>query len=342
MIAVDYRHSGRAIFPAQIEDVKTAIRWVKHIADAYRIDGKRLGLWGASSGGHLAALAALTGDDRFTGDDALYREHSSAVQAVVEGYGPIDFLQMDAHRPPPGTHSEDPDSLLLPRLDMRSEDPDSYESLLLGAPIATCPQRVREANPATYASGRRAAVPHHARPVRYHGRAAPERAPLRRAGRTWQRRDARARRGTRARLLQPQRSRRSRRTTDDHRPGRVHAAAHALWSRRRSLRPSRPSSGGRWTLFRRKLGGRMRRAIPAASPRADARHLCPNTCRFSLIASLCVVSGILLGGQAPPPGGAPATPPAAAAGRPGRARRRARRADCHGRRFQRRSRRWRG
>ena len=99
MIAIDYRHSGRAIFPAQIEDVKTAIRWVRRIAAEYGLDASRIGLWGASSGGHLAALAALTGDDRFTPDDALYREHSSAVQAVVEGYGPIDFLQMDAHRP---------------------------------------------------------------------------------------------------------------------------------------------------------------------------------------------------------------------------------------------------
>ncbi len=151
MIAIDYRHSGRATFPAQIEDVKTAIRWVRSIAAGYHIDASRIGLWGASSGGHLAALAGLTGDDRFTPDDAPCREHSSAIQAVVDGYGPIDFLQMDAHRPPPGTRSADPDSLLLPRLDMRSEDADSYESLLLGAPIATCPQRVREANPVTYA-----------------------------------------------------------------------------------------------------------------------------------------------------------------------------------------------
>ena len=150
MVAIDYRLSGRATFPAQIEDVKTAIRWVKSVASEYRIDAKRIGLWGASSGGHLASLAALTGDDRFTPADAPWREHSSAVQAVVDGYGPIDFLQMDAHRPAPGTRSEDPDSLLLPRLDMRSEDADSYESLLMGAPIATCPQRVREASPLTY------------------------------------------------------------------------------------------------------------------------------------------------------------------------------------------------
>ena len=152
MVAVDYRLSGRATFPAQIEDVKTAIRWVRSVGAEYGLDTGRVGLWGASSGGHLAALAALTGGDRFTPADAPYREQSSAVQGVVDGYGPIDFLQMDAHRPAPGTRSEDPESLILPRLDMRSEDADSYESLLLGAPIATCPERVREANPATYAS----------------------------------------------------------------------------------------------------------------------------------------------------------------------------------------------
>jgi acetyl esterase/lipase len=150
MVAVDYRLSGRAIFPAQIEDVKTAIRWVRTNASRWRIDASRIGLWGASSGGHLAALAGLTGDERFTPPGAPYRGCSSAVQAVVDGYGPIDFLQLDAHRLPPGTRSEDPESLLLPRLDMRSEDADSYESLLLGAPIATCPDRVREANPLTY------------------------------------------------------------------------------------------------------------------------------------------------------------------------------------------------
>ena len=150
MAAVDYRLSGRATFPAQIEDVKTAIRWVRSIADEYSLDAGRIGLWGASSGGHLAALAGLTGDGLFTPAGAPYRDRSSAVQAVVDGYGPIDFLQMDAHRPPPGTRSADPENLVLPRLDMRSADPDSYESLLLGAPILTCPDRVREASPLAY------------------------------------------------------------------------------------------------------------------------------------------------------------------------------------------------
>lgn len=150
MVAVDYRLSGRATFPAQIEDLKTAIRWVRSIAADYGLDPGRIGLWGASSGGHLAALAGLTCDELFTSAGAPYRNRSSVVQAVVDGYGPIDFLQMDAHRPPPGTRSDDPANLVLPRLDMRSEDADSYESLLLGAPIATCPERVREASPLTY------------------------------------------------------------------------------------------------------------------------------------------------------------------------------------------------
>jgi acetyl esterase/lipase len=150
MVAIDYRLSGRATFPAQIEDVKTAIRWVRSIAADYHLDSSRIGVWGASSGGHLAALAGLTGDALFTPADAPYRDRSGAVQAVVAGYGPIDFLQLDAHRPPPGTRSDDPENLALPRPGMRSVDADSYESLLLGAPIATCPERVREASPLTY------------------------------------------------------------------------------------------------------------------------------------------------------------------------------------------------
>ncbi|MBO0881173.1 MAG: alpha/beta hydrolase, partial [Mycobacterium sp.] len=60
--AVDYRLSGDAPFPAQIHDVKAAIRWLRANAEAYQIDPDRIGIWGHSAGGHLAALAALTGD----------------------------------------------------------------------------------------------------------------------------------------------------------------------------------------------------------------------------------------------------------------------------------------
>lgn len=153
MVAIDYRLSRAAVFPAQIEDVRTAVRWLRSVAPAYGIDGRRIGLWGASAGGHLAALAALAPADCFRPPHARYPEHDHAIQAVAIGYAPIDFLQLDAHRPPPGTRSEDPESLLLPGPDVRSADADSYESLLLGAPIETCPDRVRAANPIAYPAG---------------------------------------------------------------------------------------------------------------------------------------------------------------------------------------------
>lgn len=150
MAAVDYRLSHHAHFPAQIEDVKTAIRWLRSIAPAHGIDPGRIGLLGSSAGGHLAALAALTNDDAFTAPHAPYVEQSSAVQAAVIGYAPTDFLQIDAHRPADGVVSDDPETLLLPRGMTRSADAGSFESMLLGAPIDSCPDKVRAANPLTY------------------------------------------------------------------------------------------------------------------------------------------------------------------------------------------------
>ncbi|MGH9370010.1 MAG: alpha/beta hydrolase fold domain-containing protein [Vicinamibacterales bacterium] len=152
MAAVDYRLSDQATFPAQIDDLKTAIRWVRSVAKTYGLDSARVGLLGSSAGGHLSALAGLAPCEMFEPADALYLEHSSSVQAVVDGYGPTDFLQIDSHRPPDDVVSDDPETVLLPRGMTRSAAPDSFESLLLGAPIETCPDRVGEANPITYAA----------------------------------------------------------------------------------------------------------------------------------------------------------------------------------------------
>ena len=149
MVSIDYRLSEEATFPAQIHDVKAAIRWVRAIADRYGLDREHIGLWGSSSGGHLAALAATTGSGILEGEHIEYAEQSSEVQAVVNGYGPTDFLQQDAHRDPLGRPSDDPESIQLPA-GKRSSDADSLESLLLGAPIATRPDLVRLANPLTY------------------------------------------------------------------------------------------------------------------------------------------------------------------------------------------------
>lgn len=149
MVSIDYRLSDENIFPAQIHDVKTAIRWVKSIAGQYGLDGNKIGLWGSSAGGHLAALAAVAENIEFEEENPLYPEMTSEVQAVMIGYGPIDFLQLDEQREWYGIDEDDPESVQIPK-DKKTSDPDSFESLFLGLPILECPERVKEANPMTY------------------------------------------------------------------------------------------------------------------------------------------------------------------------------------------------
>ncbi|MFS0778133.1 alpha/beta hydrolase [Neobacillus sp. 3P2-tot-E-2] len=149
MASIEYRLSGEATFPAQIYDVKAAVRWLRSSANEFGLDSDHIGLWGSSAGGHLAALAGTTGEGILENLELGCAEFSSDVQAVVDGYGPTDFLQMDAY-----THNEiavsiDPESDLLqpPR---QHEDKDSPESQLLGAPIQSVPDLVKKANPISY------------------------------------------------------------------------------------------------------------------------------------------------------------------------------------------------
>ncbi|WP_419307615.1 alpha/beta hydrolase fold domain-containing protein [Chromohalobacter israelensis] len=149
MASIDYRLSGVAPFPAAVEDVKTAIRWLKSVADEYGFDGERLGLWGSSAGAHLATLSVSAGPDRFRGEQHRYAGYSERVKAIVAGYGPTDFLRQDAYRDPTGKPSDDPESIQMPP-GKRSADADSMESSFLGAPIEQVPERVATANPARY------------------------------------------------------------------------------------------------------------------------------------------------------------------------------------------------
>ena len=147
MASIEYRLSGEAIFPSQIHDVKAAIRWLRSVAHEYDLDSAKIGLWGSSAGGHLAALAGTTGFGRLEGLESGNPHFSSDVQAVVDGYGPTDFLQMeDCSWDVP---SDDPETNRLNPV-QRHTDPDSPESRLLGAPILTVPDLVRDANPITY------------------------------------------------------------------------------------------------------------------------------------------------------------------------------------------------
>lgn len=149
MVSIDYTLSGEATFPAPIYDVKAAIRWVRHHAEQYGFDTAHIGLWGSSAGAHLGSLVALAGATALEAPQAEYGEQSVEVQAVVDGYGPTDFLQMDAHRKPLPPEEEDPESVRLPP-DKRTADADSFESLFIGAPIGDRPDLVQMANPVTY------------------------------------------------------------------------------------------------------------------------------------------------------------------------------------------------
>ena len=137
--SINYRLSGEAIFPAQIYDVKAAIRWLRANAAQYNLDATRFGAWGPSAGGHLASLAGTSNDVAdLEGTLGGNLQYSSRVQAVVDWYGVIDFLQQDVLLAQNGCPNPNHNS------------PDSPESRLIGCAIQTCPEAVRRANPMTY------------------------------------------------------------------------------------------------------------------------------------------------------------------------------------------------
>ncbi len=96
LASINYRLSQEAKFPAQIEDCKAAIRFLRANAKKYNLDPDHFGVWGASAGGHLVALLGTTGGVKELEGDGPNKEESSAVQAVVDWFGPTDMLQMKA------------------------------------------------------------------------------------------------------------------------------------------------------------------------------------------------------------------------------------------------------
>jgi acetyl esterase/lipase len=105
--SIDYRLSQDAKFPAQIEDCKAAIRWLRIHATEYRIDEDRIVAWGGSAGGHLASLLGTAGEvpEWEEGIPSV----SSRVQAVIDWYGRADLTRV-ATDP---TWANSPSALLL-------------------------------------------------------------------------------------------------------------------------------------------------------------------------------------------------------------------------------------
>ena len=142
LASIEYRFSPEAVFPAQIYDVKAALRWLRAHARPYRLDPHRFAVWGASAGGHLAALAGTSAGVADLEDLTMGNaDYPSDVQVVVDWFGPTDLLRMNAQWP----------SFCRP---YDNDAPSSCPSLLVGAPLRTVPERVKRANPLTYVSPR--------------------------------------------------------------------------------------------------------------------------------------------------------------------------------------------
>jgi acetyl esterase/lipase len=89
--SVEYRFSDKALFPAQIEDCQAAVRFLRANAKKYHIDPDRIGVWGASAGGHLVALLGTAGGAGAFPKIGEGRDQSDRAQAVIDIFGPADF-----------------------------------------------------------------------------------------------------------------------------------------------------------------------------------------------------------------------------------------------------------
>ena len=142
VIALNYRLSWEATFPALVQDVKAAVRWVRGNAKWYYLDPERIAAWGGSAGGYLSTMLGVSaGIPELEDLSQGYPEQPSHVQAVVDWFGPTNFLKMDEQLAA---------SNLAPLEGMEHSGEDSPESWLLGGKITEIPEKVKAANPETY------------------------------------------------------------------------------------------------------------------------------------------------------------------------------------------------
>jgi len=143
VVSINYRLSGEAIFPAAVNDCKAAIRFIKANAQQYNINPEKIAVWGDSAGGNLASMVGTTGNvDTLNGDNTENLSFSSEVQAVVDWFGPLDFLKMDDQFLASG---------ITPVFGKTSSE-SSPESSYIGELITNNPELTQSANPATYIS----------------------------------------------------------------------------------------------------------------------------------------------------------------------------------------------
>jgi len=136
-VSANYRYSSQAKFPAQLEDCKSAVRWMRANSAEYGIDPDRIGVCGDSAGGHLACLLGVTGNTRHF-DVGLNLTRRSDVQAVGAWYPPTDFLVWEEHFKECGFSDETAASV--------------FECIppLLGSSISSAPKNAKLASPMSY------------------------------------------------------------------------------------------------------------------------------------------------------------------------------------------------
>jgi acetyl esterase/lipase len=126
--SVDYRLSGEAVFPAQLDDVQAGLRWLHLRADELGVDTTRVVAWGESAGAHLAVLLALTA--------GAHVEGWPDIAGVIDWYGPADLTTLAEQA--------------LPTAIARPGGPDTREAQLIGTPVEDTPDLARRASPITY------------------------------------------------------------------------------------------------------------------------------------------------------------------------------------------------
>ncbi len=98
--SISYRLVNEATFPACVQDAKCSVRWMRVHAKKYHVDPKRIAVIGGSAGGHLAMMVGYSAGVRELEGDGGHADQSSAVQAVVNLYGPVDLTTPYARKHP--------------------------------------------------------------------------------------------------------------------------------------------------------------------------------------------------------------------------------------------------
>jgi acetyl esterase/lipase len=125
---IEYRLSKEAKWPAQIEDCKCAIRFLRSKAKDYNLDADRIGVWGASAGGHLVAMLGTTAHVKELEGKGGWPNFSSKVQAVCVFCGPSELIS----------------------LSQNSKGADGPITGLLGGAAADNPEKAKQASPVTH------------------------------------------------------------------------------------------------------------------------------------------------------------------------------------------------